>query len=117
MDPRDRVALVTGGARIGRTVAEELARRGCHVALTYRGSQKSAEETAAAVRALGRRAIAVPVDLQSAAGAERAVDGVTREIGVPDILICMASLYEKTPFAGLDEEAWSSNLDVNLKSI
>src|SRR6266704_2985026 len=46
MDPRGKVALVTGGARIGRTVAEELARRGCDVALSYRGSRRSAEETA-----------------------------------------------------------------------
>ncbi len=35
---KDKVALVTGGSRgIGASVSLELARQGCHVALTYRG--------------------------------------------------------------------------------
>src|SRR5881397_3735963 len=59
MDPRDKVALITGGARLGETVAVALALRGCHVALTYRGSRQSAERTAREARALGVRAAAI----------------------------------------------------------
>ena len=58
-----RIALVTGGKRIGQVVAEELARAGADVALTYRSSLQEAEETATRVRALGRRAIVLQADV------------------------------------------------------
>ena len=48
MDPNGRVALVTGGARIGQVVAAALANRGCSLALTYRDS-RGAEEIAKTV--------------------------------------------------------------------
>ena len=51
MDPNGKVALITGGARIGQVVAAALAKRGCSLALTYRGSRDAADQTAAAARA------------------------------------------------------------------
>jgi len=56
MEQRE-LALITGGKRIGATVAATLAARGADVALAYRGSREEAEATAAAVTALGRRAL------------------------------------------------------------
>ena len=61
MDPKDRVALIAGGARIGQEVATALARRGCHVALTYNRSRASAEESAGRVRSLGSRSLPTTV--------------------------------------------------------
>jgi NAD(P)-dependent dehydrogenase (short-subunit alcohol dehydrogenase family) len=63
MDIQDRVALVTGGKRIGAVVAAELAARGADVALAFKRSRKEADETAAAVRAHGRRAVTIEADL------------------------------------------------------
>ncbi|SRR6266704_644282 len=116
MDPRGKVALVTGGARIGRTVAEELARRGCDVALSYRGSRRSAEETAREVATLGARALVVRADLATSRGPAALVRTVARRLGRLDVLVCMASLYERVPVDRLDEVAWRANLDANLKS-
>jgi NAD(P)-dependent dehydrogenase (short-subunit alcohol dehydrogenase family) len=116
MDPRGKAALIAGGARIGRTVAEELARRGCNVALTYRASRRSAMETAEAVRGLGARAMTVQADLSAAGAAASAVAAAHNELGRLDILVCMASIYEKTPLESLGEAAWQTNLDANLKS-
>lgn len=116
MDPKGKVALISGAARVGQTVAEALARRGCHVALTYNRSRDSAEKAAGKVRALGPRALVLRADLSGPKGAAAAVDAVRAELGGPDILICMASVYGKTPFARLDEDAWHANLDVDLSS-
>src|SRR5216117_3936192 len=116
MDPKDRVALISGGARIGQEVAAALARRGCHIALTYNKSRKSAEETADRVRSFGARSMVVKSDLSRPAGAAAAVHAVHGRLGGPDILVCMASVYGRTPFETLDERSFRVNLDVDLSS-
>ena len=116
MDPKDRVALIAGGARIGQEVATALARRGCHVALTYNRSRASAEESAGRVRSLGSRSLIVRADLSRASGAAAAVRAVKAKLGGPDILVCMASVYDRVPFAKIDERSFRANLDVDLAS-
>jgi NAD(P)-dependent dehydrogenase (short-subunit alcohol dehydrogenase family) len=116
VDPKGRVALVSGGARIGQEVAAALARRGCHVALTYHRSATSAQETAGRVRSLGARALAVKTDLSRPVGAAAAVRAVHGRLGGPDILVCMASVYGRVPFETLDERSFRANLDVDLAS-
>jgi len=116
VDPKGKVALISGAARVGQAVAEALARRGCHVALTYNRSRESAEKVAVRIRDLGSRALALRADLSTAKGAAAAVEAVRSGLGGPDILIGMASVYGKTPFERLDEEAWHANLDVDLSS-
>ncbi len=98
-----KVALITGGARIGREVALALARRGCHVALTYRSSPKSADETVRKIRSLGPKSLALEADLSRPAEADRAVETVVRQWGGIDVLVHLASVYQKTPLTGLEK--------------
>jgi NAD(P)-dependent dehydrogenase (short-subunit alcohol dehydrogenase family) len=116
VDLRDRVVLITGAKRLGATVAEELARRGADVALSYNRSGSEAEETASRVRALGRRALAVRADVSRAADCGALVARAAQELGRLDILINMASLYEEKPFAELTETDWDSYLAVEPKA-
>ena len=116
MDPAGRVALIAGGARIGQEIAASLARRGCHIALTYNRSRASALETARRVRAHGARSHLVRADLSTPAGAASAVRAVRRALGGPDILVCMASIYERVPFQRLGPRSLRANLDVDLSS-
>ena len=110
----DRVALITGGKRIGAVVATELARRGADVALTYRSSQTEADETAAAVRALGRRALTIRVNLADPAECARAVDEAATTLGRLDVLVNMASIYGPKPFDELTGQDWHGQLRVDL---
>jgi NAD(P)-dependent dehydrogenase (short-subunit alcohol dehydrogenase family) len=70
MDARGKVALITGGKRIGAVVAETLARAGVDVALVYNRSLAEAAETQSAVSAIGPRAIVVQADVVDV-GADR----------------------------------------------
>ena len=54
MELRDRVALITGGKRIGAAIAIDLARRGMDVALSFNRSRAEAEDAAAAIREASR---------------------------------------------------------------
>ena len=63
IDLTGKSAVVTGGSRgIGRAIALRLATQGADVAFSYRGNAAAAEETAAAIRALGRVALAIQAD-------------------------------------------------------
>ena len=116
MDIRDRVALVTGGRRIGASVATELASRGADVALSFNRSRKEAEETAAAVRARGRRALVVQADLATADGCQALVSRTVSGLGRLDVLVNMASVYKATPFEALTPANLDESLAVDLKA-
>jgi NAD(P)-dependent dehydrogenase (short-subunit alcohol dehydrogenase family) len=116
MDLVERVALVTGGKRIGTVVATELARRGADVALVYHESEIEAEETAAAIRALGRRALVLQADLALPAEAERVVDETVGQLGRLDVLVNMASLYRKLSLDELEVDEWDAQMAVDLRA-
>jgi NAD(P)-dependent dehydrogenase (short-subunit alcohol dehydrogenase family) len=111
----DRVALITGGKRIGQVVARELAARGCDIALAYRGSKGEAEQTAALVRETGRRAVVIQADVSKAAEVDRLVQGTVDALGRLDVLLNMASVYVSKPFDDLTEADWDRDLTINLK--
>lgn len=82
-----RIALVTGGARgIGRGIARVLAREGADVAIGD-VNVAGAEETAALLRAAGRRALAIELDVTSEASAASAIEVVPGEFGRLDVLV------------------------------
>ena len=111
-----KVALITGGRRIGAVVATTLAKAGADIALIYNKSLTEASETASAVTALGRRAIVVQADVTSEQACKAAVDTTVGEFGRLDILINMASLYASKPFADLTPADWDRQMAVDLRA-
>ena len=116
MELNGRVALITGGKRIGSVVAIELARGGADIALVYRQSRSEAEETAAAVRGLGRRTLVVQGDLSDPDACERVVDGTVDGLGRLDVLVNMASVYRSKPFDDLTVADWDRALNIDLRA-
>jgi NAD(P)-dependent dehydrogenase (short-subunit alcohol dehydrogenase family) len=112
----DRVALITGGKRIGLVVARELAARGADVALSYSRSRTEAEETATLVRASGRRAAVVQANLADPAACSALVQSVATDLARLDILINMASVYAERSFADLTAADWNASMDVDLRA-
>ncbi len=89
MTLQGRVALVTGsgGQGIGRSIALTLARDGADVALNWRRGDEHVGRTAAAIEAMGRRAIAVQADVADAAQAEALVRAALDAFGRLDIVV------------------------------
>ncbi|MET3666867.1 SDR family oxidoreductase [Caulobacter sp. 1776] len=109
-------ALVTGaGRRIGRVLALEAARAGYDVAVHHRASAAEAEETAQAVRALGRRAVLVRGDL-SIEDEVRGLIGQVGELGPVTLLVNSASAFEDDRVGGLSRERWDLHLETNLRA-
>src|SRR5687768_5732001 len=108
MNLEGRVALITGGRRIGAVVATELARGGADIALVYRASRSEAEETADAVRTLGRRALVLSGDLRDPEACERVVDETVDGLSRLDILVNMASVYARKPLDDTTLDDWDT---------
>jgi NAD(P)-dependent dehydrogenase (short-subunit alcohol dehydrogenase family) len=116
MNLTGKVALITGGKRMGLVVARELAARGVDVALSYARSKAEADEAADAVRAAKRRAATFVADLSQPDAAAALVQSVVDTFGRLDILINMASVYVQKPFADLTAPDWDAAIDVDLRA-
>jgi len=112
-----RAALVTGGAkRIGRAIALALAGAGFDVAVHHRDSAAEAEETAAAIRALGRRAVLVRADLAREAEVEALIPDATAALGPVGVLVNNASRFERDEWDSADRESWDRHMEPNLRA-
>ena len=118
MEVEGRAALVTGGGTgVGRATALELARRGCSVAVNYSRSADEAEQTAAAARALGVRALAVQADVSDDAQCRRLVETSVAELGRLDALVQSAGVTVFVPHADLEKlqaQDWEQLMAVNV---
>ncbi len=111
-------ALVTGGGRgIGRAISLALATEGADVAVAYRTDRVRAEETAAAVTAVGRRALCVEADCTDRASADAMVGAVTAAWGRLDLLVNNAGGHGRAPLLDLDPADWDRVVTVNLRGV
>jgi NAD(P)-dependent dehydrogenase (short-subunit alcohol dehydrogenase family) len=111
-----KVCIVTGASRgLGKAMAVALAEAGADVVVAAR-TEVALEETADAVRALGRRAIAVPCDVHDSPSVASVIDRTLTEFGHIDVLVNNAGGYEPRPFAEMDDELWLRIIDLNLNS-
>ena len=113
----DKVALVTGAGRgLGQAMAVALAEAGADIAGLGSGSL---ENTAARVRALGRRFLSLKVNLLEAQAKDlnEVVARVVAELGGLHILVNNAGIIRRTPVLEFSERDWDDVIQVNLKAV
>jgi len=116
-DLTGKVALVTGGAkRVGAAIAMTLSRAGMDIAITYRNSKQEADETVRSIEALGRRAMAIHVDLVRPEAAEMVFDSVTSNFDRVDALINNASDFSPTPISDIAIEDFDAHMAINART-
>jgi 3-oxoacyl-[acyl-carrier protein] reductase len=115
IDLSGKSAVVTGGSRgIGRAIAVRLATQGADVAFSYRGNAAAAEETAAAIQALGRRALPFQGDVTDPAAADALVKAALEAFGKVDILVNNAGITRDDLIMRMSLEDWRDVLETNL---
>lgn len=118
-----RIALITGGSRgLGRNAALHLARQGTDVILTYKGNEADAQATVREIEALGRRGVALQLDV----GDSRNFVGFAERVKAVlasqwqrehfDFLVNNAGTGVHAAFADTTEEQFDELVNVHLKS-
>src|SRR5579871_4189924 len=111
---KNRTALITGASRgIGRACALALSEAGVRVALAAR-NQSQIEELAGEIRAQGREALAVPMDLSSAESVKDAITRTSKEFGRIEILVNNAGITKDNLAIRMKKDDWDAVIATNL---
>ena len=114
MNLKGKTVLITGGRRVGGELALQLAERGACVAMTYHTSREAIEATISRVVQRGGQGFAVQADLSKGDQAENAVARIFERFERLDVLVNMASVYKRTPFATLQPGDFDAMIAANL---
>jgi len=115
------ITLITGGSRgLGAAMALALARDGHDIVLTYRDAATKADEVAMQIHALGRRALALPLDVADAAGFPAFIERLTRALSTwgasrLDGLVNNAGAGAQASFAETTQAQFDAMLAIHLK--
>ncbi|HEX3621215.1 MAG TPA: 3-oxoacyl-[acyl-carrier-protein] reductase [Acidimicrobiales bacterium] len=110
-----RIALVTGGSRgIGRAVALALAGTGHRVAVGFSADQEGADDTCAAIEALGSEALALQADVADVAAVDAAFGRVEDAWGKVEVLVANAGVTGDGLALRMTDDQWDRVLRTNL---
>ena len=110
-------ALVTGASRgIGAAIAKTLAAEGADVAITYEKSAEAAATVVSAIKAAGRRGVAIQADSADAAAVQRSIEKTVAELGGLDILVNNAGILRVGDLKDLSLVDIDALLNVNVRS-
>jgi NAD(P)-dependent dehydrogenase (short-subunit alcohol dehydrogenase family) len=114
-DLTGKVAIVTGAGRgIGKAIALGLAEQGADVVVSAR-TKTEIEETAKEIKKLGRKALALTLDMTKIARSDTYLDNIVKEFGHIDILVNNAGTAFIVPAVDVTEEQWDSVFNLNTK--
>lgn len=112
-----KTAIVIGGAKgIGQAIAFALANAGANIAIAGK-TQSNNQRTADEIKQIGRRAIAVEVEVTEEKQVQSMVDQVIQEFGQINILVNSAGFADVKKITEFPLDVWEKIMDINVKGI
>lgn len=117
MHLQNKVALVTGSGRgIGKAIALQLAEQGADIVVNFFRNREPAEQTAAAIRQIGRRAELVKANVADLSALEKMFATVEASFGGLDILVNNAASGYNRPVMEQRPKGWDWTMNINARS-
>lgn len=117
MDEVKKRILITGATgNLGKAIAKAMSAHASHLCLNFMSSHRTAEELARSLSGRGGRVDAFAQDLAAERGPENLIEHAMHVMGGIDVLINLASTFEKASLFSTDEEVWRRIVDANLKA-
>lgn len=114
----NKIALITGSGRgIGRAIALHFAHHGADVVINFFRNRKPAEDVAAEIEGLGRRALVVKANIGEIEQIERLFDEIEAEFGGLDFLIHNAASGFNRPVMEQRPKGWDWSMNINARSL
>src|SRR5688572_18491862 len=124
MEQKQKIALITGGSRgLGKDMALQLAAKGSDVILTYNSKKAEAEAVVAEIEAMGRKAVALQLNVSEIASFYGFMQQVTLALQEKwntdkfDFLVNNAGIGATVPFAQVTEANFDEMLNVHFKGV
>lgn len=111
---RGKNAWIIGGRRIGQKVGEVLAQHGANLILSYKTSKQEALETVRKIKNNSIRTFIVHTDATSKESVINAVDNIKKNFKKIDIVVLMASVFERIEIMSVTEEHLRKNFDIHV---
>lgn len=112
---KGKTAWITGGKRIGQRVAEVLAEHGANIILSYSKSKKEAEDTAERIKKYKAKTLVLQADVSSRQDVMNAINEIKKHFDKIDILVLMASIFEKIDLMSITEGDFKNNFNVHVQ--
>lgn len=112
---KNKTVWITGGKRIGQSVAEELSSLGANIVASYRSSKEEAEELVSKAKAHDVKTLTLQCDVSSRESVIGGVEKIKSEFGGLDILVLMASVFKPVKLENIQEKDLDSNFSVHVK--
>ena len=117
MQLEDKFALVTGAGRgMGRAISLQLADEGANIAVSDIDAA-SAEDTAVAVKQLGRESVVLPADMGNLADIDRMFQQAKDTFGRIDVVVNNAGVTKYLDIMEIQEEDWDRIHQINAKGV
>ena len=112
---KDKVALITGGARgIGQVIAMTFAKEGADIVVAD-VNLEVAQKTASEIESLGRKALALEMDVTNYDLVEAGINKILDKMGKVDILVNNAGITKDNLVLRMSGAEWDAVINVNLK--
>ena len=112
---KDKVALITGGARgIGQAIAMAFAKEGADIVVAD-VNLEIAQKTASEIENLGRKALALEMDVTNYDKVEEGINKILDKMGKVDILVNNAGITKDNLLLRMSSGDWDAVINVNLK--
>lgn len=110
-----KVIWITGGRRIGQEIAKALAELGADLIISYRSSEKEAQEIVDKVKSFGNKVFVVQADVGNKESVAAAVEKIKNQFNKLDALILLASIFKPVKLEAITEKDWDDNFSVHAK--